>query len=367
MLNFCTLFDSHYFIRGLIMYDSLKRICNNFHLYIFAFDNDTYNILTNLNLEYITVISLQEFEDEKLLKVKPTRTIAEYCWTATPSVIKYVLEKYNTPHCIYVDADLYFFDNPKILIEEAKNNSVIITEHRFSPQYKHHEINGIYNVQFLYFKNDENSKIILQWWREKCLEWCYSRNEDNKFGDQKYLDDWTTRFNGVHILKNKGGGVAPWNVQQFTYYKENNKIIQKEIFTNDISNVIFYHFHNLIIYKEGYTKNLGYPLSDGLIEYIYKEYMIKIKETIIKYSDYYKVIEKGFNKFPPDKIEISKILKRMNSGNYNGDCIIIYDEELFEKYLKSFTFFKYITLIIKRIINKIKKVIKGENIKKATP
>jgi len=366
MLNFCTLFDSHYFIRGLTMYESLKKNCKNFHLYIFAFDNDTYNILKNLQLDFITVISLKEFEDPELLQVKPKRTIAEYCWTATPSVIKYVLEKYNTPNCIYIDADLYFFDDPNILIEEAKDNSVIITEHRFSPQYKYHEINGIYNVQFLYFKNDENSKTILQWWRDRCLEWCYSRNEDNKFGDQKYLDDWTTRFKGVHVLQNKGGGVAPWNVQQFTYYKKNDKIIQKEISTGEISQMIFYHFHNLIIYKDGYTKALGYPLSDGLIEYIYKEYMIKIKETITRYSSY-NCINKGFNIFPPDKIEIEKILKRMSSGNYNGDNIIIYDEKLFKAYLDSFTFFKYISLIIKRIINKIKKVLTGQNIKKATP
>jgi len=349
------------------MYESLKRQCKNFHLYIFAFDNNTYNILKELNLDSVTVISLKEFEDPELLRVKPTRTIAEYCWTATPSVIKYVFEKYKTSHCIYIDADLYFFDDPLPLIEEGGDCSVIITEHRFSSQYKSHEQNGIYNVQFLYFKNDENGKEIVQWWRDRCIEWCYSRNEDNKFGDQKYLDDWPKRFKGVHVLQNKGGGVAPWNVQQFIYFKENNKVMQKEISTGDISNVIFYHFHNLIIYQEGFTKALGYPLSDGLIKYIYNEYMIKIKETIVKYSDYYSTIIKGFNKLPPDKIEISKILNRMKEGNYKGDCIIVYDEDLFQKYLDTFGVIKYIGLIIKRVINKVKKIIKGENIKKATP
>ena len=38
-LNYCTLFDSHYLTRGLIMYESLKRNHRDFHLYIFAFDS----------------------------------------------------------------------------------------------------------------------------------------------------------------------------------------------------------------------------------------------------------------------------------------------------------------------------------------
>ena len=350
------------------MYESLKRNCKNFHLYIFAFDNDTYNILQELKLDSVTVISLKEFEDKELLRVKPTRTIAEYCWTSTPSAIKYVLDNYKTPHCIYIDADLYFFDDPVVLIEEAKDSSILITEHRFSPQYKEYKQNGIYNVQFLYFKNDEIGNEAVKWWRDRCIEWCYSRNEDNKFGDQKYLDDWTERFKKVHVLKNKGGGVAPWNVQQFIYYKENDKIFQKELSTNEVSIVVFYHFHNLIIYKEGFVKTVGYPLSEGLIEYIYKEYMIKIKNTIIKYSkDYYSTIIKGFNKFPPDKIEINKILSRMANNNYNGDCIIVYDENLFKKYLDSFGLIKYITLIIGKLLNKVKKILTGKNIKKATP
>ena len=44
-VNYCTLFDSFYLTRGLAMYESLKRQTGNFHLYIFAFDDDTYSFL----------------------------------------------------------------------------------------------------------------------------------------------------------------------------------------------------------------------------------------------------------------------------------------------------------------------------------
>ncbi len=64
---FCTLFDKLYLTRGVIMYESLKKHTTDFRLFIFAFDDLTYSILINLNLEYITVISLSEFETSELL------------------------------------------------------------------------------------------------------------------------------------------------------------------------------------------------------------------------------------------------------------------------------------------------------------
>ena len=103
MNYFCTLFDSNYLAKGLTMYDSLNRACREFHMYLFAFDDIAYNIVTDLALENVTVISLSDFEDEDLLRIKPTRSTAEYCWTATSSTIMYCLKKFNIDHCVYID------------------------------------------------------------------------------------------------------------------------------------------------------------------------------------------------------------------------------------------------------------------------
>jgi hypothetical protein len=279
MNYFCTLFDSYYLNRGLVMHQSLLDKCRDFHLYIFAFDDLSYDILTRLDLARVTIISLKEFENEELLGIKPTRTKAEYCWTCTPSTISYCLDKFNLPHCTYIDADLLFFSDPIVLIQEMNDKSVQITEHRYTPEYDQSATSGIYCVQFVTFKNNAAGKEVLCWWTDRCIEWCYNRHEDGKFGDQKYLDDWTTRFEGVQVQENPGGGVAPWNVQQFDLFKSEGNWLMKEKKSGKIANIIFYHFHHLTFFLDKVDLSDVYDLKEKGVRQLYDEYLMKILKT----------------------------------------------------------------------------------------
>jgi hypothetical protein len=288
MYNFCTLFDTYYLSRGLALYYSLEKNCDNFHLFIFAFNDKCYEVLKKINLPKATVISLKEFEDEELLKVKPTRNIAEYCWTSTSSTILYVLEKYKVESCTYLDADLFFYSSPKPIFDEMADASILITEHRYSPRYNKEIKSGKYCVQFVTFKNDESGLKALRWWRERCIEWCYDRFEDGKFGDQLYLDDWTERFEGVHVLQHPGGGLAAWNVQQYDFKKENGILFGIEKISGKKFEVIFYHFHYLRFYKNGEIELGRRTLSDEVLDYFYKpyvKYLDEMKKKINKFDD----------------------------------------------------------------------------------
>ncbi|MDD3342476.1 MAG: hypothetical protein PHR87_02750 [Sulfurospirillaceae bacterium] len=267
MYNYCTLFDSNYLTRGLAMYESLKTYSRDFHLYIFAFDARADALLKKLKLANVTVISLEAFEDDALLSIKSTRSAGEYCWTCTPSTIKYCIEQYDLDHCTYLDADLYFFADPSILVDEMQDASVLITEHRYTPMYDQSATSGIYCVQFVTFKNDARGIKALSWWRDACNAWCYARFEEGKFGDQKYLDDWTNRFEGVHVLQHLGGGVAPWNIQRYN--------ISDESF-----DVIFYHFHGLK-FLENNKIDLGpYRLRRKEIEKLYMPYVQHLEAIV---------------------------------------------------------------------------------------
>ena len=285
ILNFCTLFDSNYFTRGLALYYSLEKKCPDFHIYIFAFDQRAYDLLKGMELNKATIISLKEFEDEELLEIKQTRSIAEYCWTCTSSTILYILEKYNVESCTYLDADLFFYSSPKPIFEEMGNQSILITEHRYSPQYNKQLKAGKYCVQFITIKHNDQGLTALRWWRARCIEWCYARYEDGKFGDQLYLEDWTERFQGVHVLQHLGGGLAAWNIQQYAFEKTNDKITGTEISTGRKFDAIFYHFHYLKFYTNGKIELGRRTLTENVLNVFYKPYIKYLEELKERISE----------------------------------------------------------------------------------
>lgn len=245
--EFCTLFDYQYLTRGLALYRSLAATGSDFRLRVFCMDERTKVALERLALPSLVPIGLDELEshDPGLLAVKPTRTQVEYCWTATPAVCRYCLEREPELDAItYLDADVMFFRGPQEILDEAGDASVVIVPHRFPQHWKHwEESKGIYNVQYVTFRGDHNGLEALHWWRERCLEWCYNRLEDGKLGDQKYLDDWPTRFAGVHVLEHVGAGVAPWNVKQYQLTEEGGEVAVEG------SSLIFFHYHSLRLYR----------------------------------------------------------------------------------------------------------------------
>ncbi len=274
-LNFCTLFNSNYLTRGLLLYESLSAVCPDFHLYVFAFDEDTFQFLKKSSLKGLTVVSLKEFEDSELLRVKPTRTSGEYCWTCTSSTILYSIEKFRLDHCTYIDADMYFYSDPGVIVREMNDKSVLITEHRYSPAYDRSKESGKYCVQFVTFKNDKCGMEVLRWWRNACIEWCYNRIEDGKFGDQKYLDEWIERYYCVHVMENPGGGIAPWNVQQYSFERSGDKITGIEKSTGKKFDAVFFHFHGLKFYLNGIVELSGevYELDEHVREIFYFPYI----------------------------------------------------------------------------------------------
>ena len=281
--NFCTLFDRNYFYKGLAMYNSLRANCSSdFNLWVLCMDDLTYDLLLKMNLSNIKLVTLREFESPELLKIKKDRNVAEYSWTCASNFMWWLLQNHqDLEELIYLDADLYFFGDPKILIDELADNDVLITEHRYTKKYDQSLTSGKYCVQFMIFKNNSNGLLILDWWRMACLNWCFAVLDNNRFGDQKYLDDWLSRFQKVHELKNLGGGVAPWNVQQYVFKVNDNKVfgcLQKK---SETWLLIFYHFHGFyLLNSKKYLPNCNYELSKNMRRLIYKPYFKALGASI---------------------------------------------------------------------------------------
>lgn len=275
---FCTLFDSNYLIKGVAMLRSLARFCPGARVFVLCMDAQTQFVLERMNLPFVFCIFLSDVEDDDLRKAKADRGVAEYCWTLSPCLPWYVMQKQPEIDFItYLDADLLFYSDVEPLFEEIGKASIAIIEHRFTERLKDREVNGRFCVEWVSFRRDEQGMACLARWREQCIEWCYYRLEDGKMGDQKYLDDWVDRYSACHILMHTGAGVAPWNYAQYRFEQDESGRI-----TVDGLPLIFYHFHQFQLLDNGkfdrlstfYTAECREPSS------VYELYEAELKKTL---------------------------------------------------------------------------------------
>jgi hypothetical protein len=152
----------------------------------------------------------------------------------------------------YLDADLLFYSSTEPLFEEIGSSSIAIIEHRFTPRLKKYEANGIFCVEWVGFRRDEEGMACLSRWRQQCIEWCYNRLEDGRMGDQKYLDEWPGRYRSCHIIRHAGAGIAPWNYAQYSFDSDTEGNI-----TVDGMPLIFYHFHQFQLLDNGRFNRLS--------------------------------------------------------------------------------------------------------------
>jgi len=310
MEHFVTLFDSLFLPQGLALHISMERHIKDYTLWILCVDDEVHDSLAKINPPNVRLLKLSELETPELLVVKPTRSKGEYCWTLTPFAPRFVFEAdANISRVTYLDADMWFRKNPAPIFREfdASGKHVLITDHNYAPEYDQSENSGQYCVQFMTFTREAGG-VVRKWWEDRCVEWCFARFEDGKFGDQKYLDDWSERFsNEVHILENKELLLAPWNATRFPY-----------------GNSVAWHFQELrIISKNKLILASGYYLPKTLVNNIYFRYIDDLRVSM-------QIIEAHFIRYTVQKsIPLSYKLKCVIQGAYRsilrGNILYIYD------------------------------------------
>jgi hypothetical protein len=261
MEHYVTLFDLRYAPQGIALHRSLLRHAGEHRLWIVCMDDAVESLLTRLALPNVSLIHLGGIETASLLAAKAERSRQEYCWTITPSTFDAVFDRDATVRRVtYVDADLWLRADPGPTFAEfeASGAAVQITEHAFSPEHDLSHRSGKYCVQFLTMVR-EDSTPVRTWWMDRCAEWCFNRHEDGKFGDQKYLDDWPSRFGHlVHVARDRSWFQAPWNARRFPY-----------------SEAIAFHFHGLQTMPGRRVRiaSEGWNLPEPHVEHVYQPYL----------------------------------------------------------------------------------------------
>jgi hypothetical protein len=266
MNHFVTGFDINFAPQGISLWLSMERNIKNYTLWIICFDTDLHQLLKKENLVNVRLLKMEDLETEELIEVKKNRSKVEYYWTLSPFIADFVFDRDKTLNILtYIDADLWFKEDPKNIIDDFinSNQAILLTDHAYEYINDNSHKYGKYCVQFIVYDRSKSINIR-KWWQKKCIEWCYARVENGKFGDQKYLEELPRLFGDqVHILKNKELILGPWNVFRFPH-----------------GNLIAYHFHGLRLIDGSKVRIGEYPIPVNVIENIYYPYLIDFKNAI---------------------------------------------------------------------------------------
>lgn len=221
---------------------SLLRHCKDSQLTVLCLDIESeIGVKSLLPSENVKILRVSNLDLKVIHQTRSNRNYREYCWALSSLLCNYLLVQ-GASEVVYLDADIYFLNDPSPVLLEARGGDVAAIKHRFPNRLKHYEINGIYNVQWVYFKNTLEGRRISARWASQCIKSSSYDPENGIVGDQKYLDEWPQICPTFRNIETTGAGVAPWNHE--TYQPRYNDG-RWEIVNG--SPLIFFHFHGLRI------------------------------------------------------------------------------------------------------------------------
>jgi hypothetical protein len=282
LTHFCTLFDTRYAARGLAMLESLEaNFSGEKTVTILAMDDTTSAMIRKLGRPHWKVITVEQLGDHELIEVKKSRPHREFCWTCAPAMVSRLVQSHGDKDIVvYVDADLYFFSSPQLLLDElGDSGNILIHEHRYSADRRHYESSsGRFNVGFVAFVVSDEARACVTRWRGQVLDKCVLDPDNGFCGDQGYLNEWPGRYPGLRILQNIGGGVEPWNLRS---YEVAGDVRQPKV--DDVP-VVFFHYHSFRTVSVRFFGNIaaipawGYEFSREAQRLLFSRYSRRLRQ-----------------------------------------------------------------------------------------
>ena len=286
MLNrvYCTYFDHNYLTRGLALYHSLQRHAPGARLWVLCLSEPCYRTLSALGLPNLVLCRLADFEaaDPEVAVMRSTRSTIEYYFTCSPAWLRYVRDQEPAADWVtYLDSDLFFYSSPETIYDELGDAAVALVPHRYTKKLTRLHEYGTYNVAWVGVRNDPEGRSVIDWWRQRCIEWCHDFVQDDRFADQKYLDAFPGLSSRVKVIQHVGADVAPWNIGNYRV-----ACTDRQVTVSD-QPLIFFHFQGLrkdfVFFVFTSHRRFRAPFGSEIRRYIYKPYvdeLLAIERTV---------------------------------------------------------------------------------------
>jgi hypothetical protein len=244
-IHVCTCVAVNYLPKARLMCSSLKRYHPEFKVHLVLVDKvpEWFDLKSE---PFDSLITLEQLGIPNLKSWIFRYSVLEMCTGVKPFALRTLL---NMPDCegvFFFDPDIVFFSRLDDLVQELRQNSILLIPHQTKPEHTHEAImdneicslkHGIFNLGFIGIRNDEQGKAFLDWWADRVERFCWAELEQGVWTDQKWVNFAPVFFEGVKIIKSSRFDVAPWNV---TTRKLQGSV--EEGITVDGEPLGFYHF-----------------------------------------------------------------------------------------------------------------------------
>lgn len=268
--------DYAYLPKVLALVTSFKQYNPSIPFFLFSFDDfsDSHVNLVEMNL-IDSVIDVRDhyslFNSDWL---NTFSTVEKYC-VQKPFAFN-VLKGLGFEEIVYLDPDTFVFDCIDDIFDFLSKHDILITPHITSPIISGDNLwytelsalkHGAYNLGFLAVNmHKPNSQNFINWWQERCTDYCKTDFPNGLFTDQKWIDLAPGLFNSVKIIRTPGYNVASWNLHSNIPFSKKESVY----FCNN-SRLKFFHFSG---FTNGALKFIIDKDFSGeiLLESIYQEY-----------------------------------------------------------------------------------------------
>lgn len=160
-----------------------------------------------------------------------------------PSYLKYLISR-GADKVIYFDPDIYIFNPVELIYRALDSASIVLTPHILSPTPDDAHVyerdflgTGVFNLGFVAVAATPQGRSFLDWWEERCLDYCYEDLRAGLFVDQKWINLAPCLFDEIHILRDPGCNVAYWNLHERHLTSQPSGYI-----VNDNAPLTFFHY-----------------------------------------------------------------------------------------------------------------------------
>jgi len=156
--------------------------------------------------------------------------ILELNTNVKPTFMKHLIEAYGLGGLMYLDPDIFVYAPLEpVFAALDEGASAVLTPHMTAPVFDGKSpseqdllYNGTYNLGFIAVGSGAESRRLLDWWEERCLERGFSEGRTGLFVDQKWANHMPGLFERVVISRDAGLNMAYWNLHERVLVSDGN-------------------------------------------------------------------------------------------------------------------------------------------------